>query len=332
MHIPDNYLSPETCAVMGTVMIPVLVVSVRNVKNKFSRKRLSLIGVSAALSFLMMMFNVPVPGGTTAHAVGGTLLAILLGPEAACLAISSALLIQCLIFGDGGILSYGANIFNMAFVMPFAGWLLYTGFIKLFRFRQGRIAAAAVASYIAINCSALCAGIELGIQPLLFTNAHGVPLYAPYPLSISIPAMLIAHLTMAGVAEVVFTAGILSFIMRVSPDLLNQDAPLRSRKLSLLLLIFIPLTPLGLLASASAWGEWDPSELSKKIGYTPIGMTHGFSYHALISNYALSGLPDIVSYILSAIIGVSIIVIFYRLLAGERENNSVDTGGGKAAQ
>lgn len=328
MHIPDNYLSPETCAVMGAVMVPVLIVSVRNVKNKFSRKRLSLIGVGSALSFLMMMFNVPVPGGTTAHAVGGTLLAILLGPEAACLAIASALLIQSLIFGDGGVLSYGANIFNMAFVMPFAGWFLYTMLMKLFKFRQGKIIAAAIASYIAINLSALCAGIELGIQPLLFTNAHGVPLYAPYPLNISIPAMLIAHLTMAGIAEIVFTAGILTFIMKVSPDLLNEDAPLHSRKLSLLMLVLIPLTPFGLLASASAWGEWDPSELAKKIGYTPSGMTHGFNYHALIPGYSVSGLPDIAGYILSALAGVAIIVIFYRLLAGRRNK----PGNGKAVQ
>lgn len=84
-----------------------------------------MMGAAAALSFLGMMFNVPLPGGTTGHAVGGTLAAILLGPYAACISISTALLLQALIFGDGGILAFGANCFNMALVLPFVGYALY---------------------------------------------------------------------------------------------------------------------------------------------------------------------------------------------------------------
>ncbi len=99
MHIPDNYLSPQTCAVMTAVMVPVWAVSIQSVKREIPREKIPMLGVGAAFSFLGMMFNVPLPGGTTGHAVGGTLLSALLGPYAACLAISAALLLQALLFG-----------------------------------------------------------------------------------------------------------------------------------------------------------------------------------------------------------------------------------------
>lgn len=124
MHIPDNYLSPQTCAVMGTAMVPVWK-SVKKVKEEIPKAKIPLLGVGAAFSFLLMMFNVPLPGGTTGHAVGGTLLAILLGPYAACISVTVVLFIQALLFGDGGILAFGANCFNMAFVIPFMGYFIY---------------------------------------------------------------------------------------------------------------------------------------------------------------------------------------------------------------
>ena len=114
MHIPENYLSPSTCAVMAAAMLPVWALAIDKVKKEIPREKLPLLGIGAALSFLGMMFNVPLPGGTTGHAVGGTLLAILFGPWAACLTVSIALFIQALFFGDGGLLAFGANAFNMA--------------------------------------------------------------------------------------------------------------------------------------------------------------------------------------------------------------------------
>lgn len=320
MHIPDNYLSPETCLIMGGAMVPVVAVSIRRVRVKMTRERLPLIGVGAALSFLMMMFNVPIPGGTTAHAVGGTLLAILLGPEAACLAIAAALLIQCLVFGDGGILAYGVNLFNMAFIMPFAGYAIYRFLVTRLAFRNAELIYAGIASYLAINIAALIAAIEFGIQPLLFTDAKGLPLYSPYPLKVSIPAMLIPHLTLAGLAEIVFTVGVLIFIKKVSPEIL-QNRPVSFHKISALLLLLIPLTPLGLFSAASAWGEWSNGELHQSLGYLPKGMAHGFNYQALLSGYSFKGMPGAVGYILSAVAGVALLVIFFRIFRMSRRKD-----------
>ena len=80
MHIPENYLSPETCAVVGAVMVPVWLMAVKKVREQIPQERLPLLGIGAAFVFLAMMFNIPLPGGTTGHAVGGTLMAILIGP------------------------------------------------------------------------------------------------------------------------------------------------------------------------------------------------------------------------------------------------------------
>ncbi len=212
MHIPDGYLSPSTCAVMYAVSAPVWYWSIKKVSKTLTARMVPLLSIFAAFSFVVMMFNIPVPGGTTAHAVGGTLMAIILGPWAATIGVSTALLVQAIFFGDGGILSYGANCFNMAIVLPFVGYFVYWLIGRGAAVGSGRHwFAIALGSYAGINAAALCTAIELGIQPLLFHTANGTPLYCPYNLSQTIPAMMIAHLTIAGIAEVVTTEGVLAF-------------------------------------------------------------------------------------------------------------------------
>jgi cobalt/nickel transport system permease protein len=332
MHIPDNYLSPATCAVMGAAMVPVWVSAVQKVKQEVPRDRLPLLGVGAAFSFLLMMFNVPVPGGTTAHAVGGTLLAVVLGPWSATIAISVALLLQAVIFGDGGILSFGANCFNMAFVIPFVGYGLYR-LVKT-KNQTGELVGLAVASYIAINAAALCAAIELGIQPLLFKNAAGLPLYCPYPLAVSIPAMLIAHLTLAGAAEVFFTVGIVSFIRRVSPGMIYTGGKMRIRTIYTVIIALAALSPLGLLAAGTAWGEWGANDISKVVtagrtlGFVPQGMVKGFTFAAPLGDYSVKGLPPVVGYIISAIAGVAVLIILFKLLGLALSKRSDSAGNG----
>src|SRR4030043_1639831 len=125
MHIPDGYLGPATCGFFYVAMLPIWIVASNMVKKTLKAKQVPLLGIGAAFSFVIMMFNIPIPGGSTGHAVGGVLAAILLGPWAACIAITVALVVQALLFGDGGITAIGANCFNMAFVLPFIGYYLY---------------------------------------------------------------------------------------------------------------------------------------------------------------------------------------------------------------
>jgi cobalt/nickel transport system permease protein len=321
MHIPDNYLSPASCAVLGAAMVPVWAVSIRKVRAEVPRERLPLLGVGAAFSFLVMMLNVPLPGGTTGHAVGAVLVAALLGPWAACVAVSVALLIQALLFGDGGVLSFGANCFNMAFVLPFAGHL---GLTLARRIRPGgraELVGLGAGAYLGLNLAALCAAVEFGLQPLVAHDAAGLPLYCPYPLSISIPAMVLPHLCVAGVVEALFTVGVFAFIRRTSPGAILEGAPSRAGALYGSLVVLACLSPLGLLAAGTAWGEWGAEEIrgvaagGKPLGFVPAGMAHGFSHRAFLPDYAVSGLPGWLGYLLSAAAGAAMLVIGFKLVA-----------------
>jgi cobalt/nickel transport system permease protein len=274
MHIPDGYLSPATCAAMYAASAPFWYIAVRRLKRLLTNRLIPLLSVFAAFSFVVMMFNLPLPGGTTGHAVGVGIAAIVLGPWASILAISIALLIQALFFGDGGVTALGANCFNMAVagsLVAYASYRLLAG--KAAITSRRRVVAAAVAGYLSINVAALLTAIEFGIQPMWFKDPTGAPLYAPYPLSVAIPAMMIGHLTIAGMAELILTAGLVAWLARSHPSLLHATAPGASgaedeaaagwrilRPLLIGLATLLLLTPLGILAVGTAWGEWSPSD------------------------------------------------------------------------
>lgn len=316
MHIPDNYLSPASCALLAVAAAPAIGVSIAKVKVqlKENKELAPMLGVAASLSFLLMMFNVPVPGGTTAHAVGGALLAILIGPYAASLALSVALILQAFLFGDGGILALGANIFNMAVAMPFIGYGIYSWFRKHHHESLGVI----VGSYVAINAAALLTGIELGLQPLIASEA-GQPLYNPYGLSITVPAMLGAHLLVAGWVEAFFTVVIYRFVKQVAPTELYTPSTVNTtsfvKKIRWVLLGLIVLSPLGLLAEGTAFGEWSSEELGSLLkGKVPAGIKNGFSFEALFSDYTIPGTKFAIGYILSAITAVLIFYIISKMI------------------
>lgn len=319
MHIPENYLSPATCGVLATAMVPVAISSIKKVKESITKDKMPLLGVFAAFSFVAMMFNIPLPGGTTGHAVGGTLIAILLGPEAACLSVSVTLIIQALLFGDGGILAIGANCFNMAFVLPLVGYSIYSLIKNHSKSKSGEYIGAAIGSYIGINAASLLAAIEFGIQPYLFKDASGQAMYCPYGLDQSIPAMMLGHITIFGLAEVIFTVAVLAFVRSTSPELANNQPQSKKGKtlIGVLLGALICLSPLGLLATGTAWGEWGADEMVDLVGFTPKGMESGIlsSFEAICPDYAIGSLPEVVAYILSAIIGIGIAVILFKLVS-----------------
>ncbi len=220
MHIPDGYLGPSTCAVFYAAMLPVWTAASKIVKKTFKAKQVPLLAIGAAFSFVIMMINIPIPGGSTGHAVGGVLLAILLGPWAASIAITVALVVQALLFGDGGITAIGANCFNMAFVLPFAGYYIY----KLLSYNSAanssrRVVAAFIAGYIGINIAALFAGIEFGLQPILYHTANGQALYCPYGLKIAVSAMVGEHLLVFGWIEAIVTALVVKYLQKHSQDI-----------------------------------------------------------------------------------------------------------------
>ncbi|MHB8120389.1 MAG: energy-coupling factor ABC transporter permease [Methanothrix sp.] len=106
-------------------MIPIWYYAGKKLSTELRSKQVPLLALAAAFSFVIMMFNVPIPGGSTGHAVGGAIIGIVLGPWAGVIAISVAPVLQALMFGDGGITAIAANCFNMGVVMPFVGYYAY---------------------------------------------------------------------------------------------------------------------------------------------------------------------------------------------------------------
>jgi cobalt/nickel transport system permease protein len=228
VHIPDGYLSPQTAGALWTVSVPLWALSLRAIRRRLNQRRIPLLALLSAFSFLIMMFNIPLPGGTTGHAVGGVLIAILIGPWAALTAMTLALAVQAFLFGDGGILALGANAFNMGFVMPFAGYLVFRLLRGSARPKDRRFAiAAAAGGYVGINVASLVVAIELGLQPLFYHLPDGTPLYCPFPLGVTIPAMMIPHLVVAGAAEAILTGGVVAFLGNYHPELFETGPGVR---------------------------------------------------------------------------------------------------------
>jgi cobalt/nickel transport system permease protein len=322
MHIPDGYLSPVTSIIMFLIVLPFWVRGVRKMREKMSAKNIPLVALFAAFSFVIMMFNVPLPGGTTGHAVGGALAAIILGPEIATIAISIALVIQAFFFGDGGILAIGANCFNMAVVLPYIAYAVYQAIAKNIPLNsKRRVVGSAIGGWAGLTIASFFAAVEFGIQPLLWHAADGTPLYAPYPLSVSIPAMVIPHALIASVVEALATGLVVAYLMRANQPALEminktQIAPeankfAKWRALWVGLVVLIVIAPIGLLAPGTAWGEWGADELTGLgLSFIPRGLEQLSSFwSAPLPDYEVPGVGNSnVAYILSAIVGILITI------------------------
>jgi cobalt/nickel transport system permease protein len=229
MHIPDGYLGPITYGSLWAAIAPIWVYAARNIRNTLKATQVPLLALSAAFSFVIMMFNIPIPAGTTGHATGATLIAILIGPWAAVIAVSTALFIQALVFGDGGITAIGANCFNMAFAEVLVGYALFrliAGARQKSTTAQGSrfLIGAAIGSYAGINLAAFLTAIELGIQPMLHVGQDGRPLYSPFPLKLTIPAIMIEHILLFGVIEALVTVMVLLYLRKSHPDMLRRQS------------------------------------------------------------------------------------------------------------
>jgi cobalt/nickel transport system permease protein len=192
-----------------------------------------------------------------------------------------------------------------------------------------RVLAAGIAGYVGLNAAALCAAIEFGLQPSLFHTANGTPLYAPFHLSQTIPAMALAHLTVAGTIEAVVTAGVIAYLQRAnlpvlrinhpqSPETDADLAPARRTRWRWALIglgVMVVLTPLGLLAPGGAFGEDAPEDLDLQkyhLDAVPSGLRHyaGFWHNALFDGYDFTNDEHpVLGYLVSALVGIAVIAV-----------------------
>ncbi|UCN01297.1 cobalt transporter CbiM [Sulfurimonas sp. SWIR-19] len=204
MHIPDGYISPTTVIATYAVALPLWIYGFKKLKEKLNEETLPLIGALSAMSFIIMMFNIPVPGGTSGHAVGAALIAILFGPWVGFISVSLVLLIQAVVFGDGGISAYALNALSMALTGSFSAYFVF----KIFKNKKF---APFLAGWMGIVSSSFVVAVALGIQPLFWTH-NGQPLYFPFDLKTTMVALVGSHILFFGMVEGIFTQLIYNYL------------------------------------------------------------------------------------------------------------------------
>jgi cobalt/nickel transport system permease protein len=257
MHIPDNFLSTPVWAALDVIAAPAVALVSRRAGKTTDTSRLPLLGVMGAFVFAAQMINFPVGAGTSGHLVGGTLLACILGPEAAVLVVTSILLVQALVFQDGGVLALGANIFNMAICGVLAGYLPYSllrGTKHVYR-----------AAFIGGICSVMASCI-LALSELVISGIH-----MPRNLIFLSLFVFVGNALMEGA----ITATVLRAVQKLNPELSGEPSsrpsPFRQSALAFGLaalvlgcagLLIASTSPDGLEQLAAHLGiAWNPQPL-----------------------------------------------------------------------
>lgn len=246
MHLPDGFLTNREALSFAAVSAASVAFAARRVRVENSGALIPLMGVTGAFVFAAQMLNFPVLGGTSGHLVGGALLAILLGPMAAFLVMTTAIAAQALFLQDGGVVALGANVFNIGALTVFSGYGVY----RLLGGRAGdtrrSVLAAFAAGWISLVVSAASCALMLALSGSI-------------PLQIGLPAMSGYH-AVIGVVEGGLTAAVVSFLLRVRPDLLRQPAGTRFRGADWVGSIILVAIPTLILVLAGSSALPDPLE------------------------------------------------------------------------
>jgi cobalt/nickel transport system permease protein len=217
LHIPDGFLSPAVSIVGWVLAVAAIAYALRQTRGQLGEKQIPLMGVLAAFIFAAQAINFPVAGGTSGHLLGGALAAIVMGPWAAVLIMTSVIAVQAFIFQDGGLVVLGFNIVNMGILTAFTGHIVYHGLKKaLGENRNSLLVAGAVGAWMSVMLGAVATAVELALS-------------GASPLGVALPAMAGVH-ALIGVGEALITAGALAFLYATRRDLLDigEAAPAKA--------------------------------------------------------------------------------------------------------
>ncbi|MBI4669919.1 MAG: energy-coupling factor ABC transporter permease [Elusimicrobia bacterium] len=277
MHIPDGFIDAKTALATAAFSAAGLGMALRQIKRRMPPKQVPLMGMTAAFIFAAQMLNFPVAAGTSGHLTGSVLACVLLGPSAAVIVMSSVLIVQCLLFADGGITALGANVFNMAVIASAGGYGIYAAVRKLFSGVRGRIAATAFAAWCSVVLASVCCAGELAWSKTV-----------PWPAAVT--AMAGMHMVI-GLGEALISALVIAAIDRT--DFLPQEPPVLSAGRSYSeMIVFGLLVSLGLALFVSPFASSWPDGLEKTAAFL------GFDHKAIeqpfvptpFSNYLIPGI------------------------------------------
>ncbi|MEH1946862.1 MAG: energy-coupling factor ABC transporter permease [Nostoc sp.] len=278
MHIPDGFVSIPVAGATGLASAAALFVAFGRSQEAFGIRRAPILGLTTAFIFAAQMINFPVAGGTSGHLLGGTLAAIVLGsPWAGTLCLATVLIIQAVLFADGGITALGANIFNMAVVGVWVGWVLTETLQRLFGGSKGRLPlAAGIAAGVSVVVAAIACAIELALS-------------GTAPVAIVLPAMTGVHI-LIGIGEGMITGGVLTYLARARPDLLpGEQQEFRGWSVPIVTIFLIA----GVLSLfASAWPD-GLEKVAQNKGFINLASQVRIIVPTPLANYGIEGLGPI---------------------------------------
>jgi cobalt/nickel transport system permease protein len=306
LHIPDGFLSVAVSVICWALAAVGVGVSLWRSGKTLGPRQVPLMGVLAAFIFAAQMLNFTVAGGTSGHLIGGALAAILLGPWAAILTMTTVVSIQALVFQDGGLLVMGANILNMAIIAPLVAYGVYRGAMALAGGRRwGLFVGGFAGAWLSVVISAVATAVQL-----VFSGTS--------PLAVALPAMAGVHV-LIGIGEGLITVGALAFVAAARRDLIEpSDKPVRGLGWAVIgLAIALAVTLFAPLASEHPDGL---ERVAENLGFGDLALDAPYE---IIPDYVLPGiaqgspaatiLAGIVGALIVAIIGLGIAFIVTRL-------------------
>jgi cobalt/nickel transport system permease protein len=290
MHAPDGFLNTGTAVATAAISAGTVGIALRQAKAKISEKLIPLAGITAAFIFAAQMFNFPVAAGTTGHLIGGAMAAILLGPHLGALVVAVVVVVQALVFADGGLTALGYNVLNMAVIPAYGGFALFTLFRRLMPSTGGGvIAATGLAAWSTVVLSAAAFSVEW-----LFGAT------APVPFTQVFSAMVAVHV-LIGVGEAVISALAVGAVLSARSDLVYGAGDLgvaavadRARVSTRIVVIGGLLAALSFAAIISQFTFDDPDGLESVAGdqgFIGSGEEHSLA-DTLFSDYATTGIGN----------------------------------------
>ena len=307
MHVPDGFMNVTMSAATGVISFGTLWAYIRSAKDLIADKFIALTGMMSALIFVLQMINFPIAAGTSGHLLGGALAVIVLGPRLGLICLSVVVIIQSLLFADGGLSALGVNVLNMAIVTSATSWFIVKYWIKFIGKNKTSI----------VSVSVLAGILSVVFSSIAFTIQYAIGGTISIPVGTVLLAMVTTHFII-GFGEGIITALIITLLIRVRPDLIYayERSDENTTKVSfyglfiILILLFSLVTP---FASSSPDGL---ESVAEEFGFT---QTDGIVL--LLDDYGISAVNnDFVSTVLSALLGVTVLAIMFNLIISRRKS------------
>jgi len=308
MHVPDGFINAQVSAATGIISLGTLWAYIRNAKNLVADKLIALTGMMSALIFVLQMINFPIAAGTSGHLLGGALAVIVLGPSLGVICISIVVVIQSLLFADGGLSALGVNVLNMAIITSLTGWFTITLWKKLFGESQ----------FTLISGSVIAGLLSVVFSSIAFVLEYAIGGTVSVPLGNVLIAMISTHL-LIGLGEGIITALIVSLLLRVRSDLVYVNSKKnKSNTLSTSYGVFIAL--ILTLTLVTPYASSSPDGLESVASDFGFEETDGVVL--LLEDYGISSINNnFVSTTLSALLGILAIAglgtLFFRNKSGK---------------